>query len=580
VSLSARFRRSSAQSPTEATDDPVGRPQGGGIDGPADERASGRSGARAVLAAVVTALAGLFVFLALVAPNDAGRLTPGTLLRIPLEGLLVAALVLALPPRARRVAAALVGVVLGLVVILKIIDMGFFMVLARPFHPVFDWTFLRAGVEFLAGSYGRAGAIGVVVAVLLAAVAVLAVMTLSALRLSRVAVAHRTAARRAVTLLTVAWVGCAAFGVRVAPDVPVAADSAAVLAYDRTQQVRAGLRDREVFAAGVTDDDFDDAPGELLLTGLRGKDVVISFVESYGRTAVEHPEIAPRIDALLDDGTRRLRAAGYDSRSAFLTSPTAGGGSWLAHATLLSGVWADNQQRYVDLMASDRLTLNGAFRRAGWRSVIVMPALTRDWPEGEFFDSDQIIGPDQLGYRGPKFGFAPMPDQYTLSVFQRTEREAVDRAPVMAEIALVTSHAPWKPTPRLVDWNAVGDGTIFGPMVDEENDEDSEDSALPDPRQVRAEYQASVASSLESLISYVETYGDEDLVLVFLGDHQPAPAVTGPDAGWDVPITIVAKDPDVLERISGWGWQDGLNPDPRAPVWPMDAFRDRFLRTF
>jgi hypothetical protein len=36
----------------------------------------------------------------------------------------------------------------------------------------------------------------------------------------------------------------------------------------------------------------------------------------------------------------------------------------------------------------------------------------------------------------------------------------------------------------------------------------------------------------------------------------------------------------VLDQISGWGWQDGLRPDPSAPVWSMAAFRDRFLDAF
>jgi hypothetical protein len=36
----------------------------------------------------------------------------------------------------------------------------------------------------------------------------------------------------------------------------------------------------------------------------------------------------------------------------------------------------------------------------------------------------------------------------------------------------------------------------------------------------------------------------------------------------------------VLDRISGWGWQDGLHPSPQAPVWPMDTFRDKFLAAY
>lgn len=48
----------------------------------------------------------------------------------------------------------------------------------------------------------------------------------------------------------------------------------------------------------------------------------------------------------------------------------------------------------------------------------------------------------------------------------------------------------------------------------------------------------------------------------------------------DIPVTIVARDPTVLDRIAGWCWQDGRTPAPNSPVRPMDAFRDRFLAAF
>jgi hypothetical protein len=78
----------------------------------------------------------------------------------------------------------------------------------------------------------------------------------------------------------------------------------------------------------------------------------------------------------------------------------------------------------------------------------------------------------------------------------------------------------------------------------------------------------------------VETYGDDNLVLIFLGDHQPSPIVTGLGASRDVPITIVTRDRSVLDRIAPWSWQEGLKPNAQAPVWRMDAFRDRFLTAF
>lgn len=90
----------------------------------------------------------------------------------------------------------------------------------------------------------------------------------------------------------------------------------------------------------------------------------------------------------------------------------------------------------------------------------------------------------------------------------------------------------------------------------------------------------SIEYSLGSVFSFIASHADEDTVLVVLGDHQPATAVAGSDSGEDVPITIIAKDPAVIDRVSGWGWKDGVRPDPEAPVGRMDAFRDKFLTAF
>jgi hypothetical protein len=510
---------------------------------------------------------------ALVVPDQISRLTPGAFARIPLEGLVGVGLVLVLPAKARRVVAALVGVALGLLTIVKIVDMGFYAVLERPFDLVLDWAFFGNALDFLTQSFGQAGAIGAVVAVGLLAVAVLTLMTLSVLRLTRLLVRHRIKATGGVAALGVIWVTCAVLGVQIAPVVPAAA-----LVYDRALQVRAGLQDRQTFAAAAAVDAFGGTSSQRLLTALRGKDVLVTFVESYGRTAIQDPRFAPQVNAVLDAGNRRLRAAGFQSRSAFLTSPTVGGGSWLAHATLLSGLWVNNQQRYHDLVTSHRLTLTGAFRRANWRTVTVMPGTTtEDWPEGAFYGYDRVYSAPNLGYRGPRFNWGTEPDQYTLSTFERSELATPDRGPVMAEIPLVSSHAPWAPIPQLINWQDVGDGSVFGPIAAAG---ESPDVVWRDANRVRTEYRRSIEYSLNTLISYVETYGDDKLVLVFLGDHQPAPIVTGAGAGRDVPITIVTRDRSVLDRISGWGWQDGLKPDPKAPVWRMDSFRDRFLTAF
>jgi hypothetical protein len=422
-------------------------------------------------------------------------------------------------------------------------------------------------VDFLTSSIGRPGAIAVVIAVVGLAVAVVVFMTLSVLRLTRIMARRRTLVVRTAGVLAVAWVGCATLGTQFVPGLPVAAES-----YNRLAQIRSSLQDGKVFAASVAVDAFHRTPGSQFLTALRGKDVMLTFVESYGRVAADDPAV----QKVLDDGTRRLSAAGYGSRTAYLTSPTAGGGSWLAHSTLLSGLWVDNQQRYGSLVKSNRLTLTKAFKRAGWHTVAVMPGTTQDWPEASFYGYDKLYDRWTMGYQGPRFNWGMPPDQYTLSAFQHAERTP-GHAPLMAEIPLVTSHAPWAPTPRMIDWARVGDGSAFNGMPATGW---QPAQAWSSPARIRTAYMGSIEYTLDALVSYVETYGDNNLVLVFLGDHQPAPIVTGEGADHDVPITIVARDPAVLNRISGWGWQPGLKPSSKAPVWRMDTFRDRFLTAF
>ena len=528
-----------------------------------------------MLSWATTVLAFLLVLFALVAPDRLGHLTPRAFVRIPVEAVVGVLLVLVLPPRARRWVVGAAGALLGVLVVVKTLDAGFSATLARQFHPMFDWDLLRPGFEFLTSSIGTAGAIAVSVVIVLLVVAIPLLTARSALRLSRVAVRHRRPAAGAAAALGVAWVTLALLGTQLVPGVALADRSSAVLTWERAGQMWTDVRDQQVFAQESAVDAYRDVPGEQLLTGLRGKDVVLTFVESYGRSAVEDPALAPRIDALLDGGTQRLRAAGYGSRSAFLTSSTAGGASWLAHGTTLSGLRIDTANRYRSLVSSDRLTLNNAFRRAGWESVAVVPGVTREWSEGEFFGYDRILAAQDLGYRGPQFGWSTMPDQYTLQAFESRVRTPGHK-PVMVEMPLLSSHAPWVRIPRVLDWRAIGDGSVYH----------RPESALPpeplrrDSARMKADFAKSVEYSLSSLISYVETYGDENLVLVFLGDHQPAPVITGEGASHDVPITIVAKDPKVLDQISSWGWQDGLNPPPDAPVWPMESFRDKFLTAF
>lgn len=535
-------------------------------------RWAGTRDTRARAGPVLTALSLLVVWFALVMPSRSWHLTPSSFVRLPVEGLGLVALAAVAPTLPRRILGWFAGLALALLVVVRLLDMGFFTAFDRPFNPVDDWAYAGIGLETLRDTIGSGRANALVITTIVGLVAVSLVCVACARRVVRVASTDRGRTLAIVGALAALWLALWGFGTR------AASSSAAGLAVAKVDTVRDGLRGYAEFAAEIDRDPFAGTPGDRLLTALRGKDVLLVFVESYGRVATEDPRVAPTVTAVLDRGAPRLRAAGFRSRSALLTSPTYGGASWLAHATLQSGTFASSQRRYNQLVTSGRLTLSRAFTRAGWRTLALVPSNDRRWPEGTtFYGYDALYDRRNVGYRGPTYGYASMPDQYTLLALHRLELARPGRPAVFAEIDLVSSHTPWSHIPPVIDWDRVGDGSIFHRLP---VDRTPERAVVNDPARARAAYGRSIAYSLQAVIDFVVRYGDDDDVLIVLGDHQPSQVVTGTGATHDVPITILARDPAVMRRIADWRWQDGIAPGPDAPLWRMDAFRDRFLTAF
>jgi hypothetical protein len=538
-------------------------------------------GKRPKFARTLTVLAAVIVFIALVVPDNLSRprpgvFLPGAFLRIPLEGVIGFALLIVLPKKTRRVAALVLGSALGILVVLKMIDMGFRAVLARRFDPVLDGPLFGNGFDYLNETYGKVAAIAILVAVIALVVAMVAVVALSVQRLAGFAARFRKPAVGAAGALLAAWVVFALVGTQLYPLSPVASTGTAGLIKAEALQVPKSLHDQEAFTAESNIDAFRDVPANQRLAGLRGKDVVISVVESYGRSALENPAMDKLIEPALTVGAQQLTTAGFSAKSGWLTSSTYGGGSWLAHASFQSGLWINNQGRYRQLTASSRLTLTNVFRQGGWHTVGVEPGNHRAWPEAKFYGYDEVYDARNLGYEGPQFGWSSMPDQYTLSSFQKNVYGKA-HAPLMAEITLTSSHSPWTVIPNMVDWNSIGNGSIFDPMAKQVADRTS---LWQSSGQVRTQYAKSIAYTMNAVTSWASTYGDNNLVMIFFGDHQPVSTVSGVDASHDIPITIVAKDKTVLDRISSWGWADGIKPAPSTPVWKMNEFRDKFLTAF
>jgi phosphatidylglycerophosphate synthase len=528
----------------------------------------------------LTIVAVLVVWGALVSPDQPSDVSLSGILRIPLEGLALVALASLLPVIARRILAGIVGPLIALVVVFKVLDIGFLDTFNRRFDLLSDKSYVWSGIETLRASIGSTEANLAVVGIAVGVIALFVLTTFSVFRLTRVAAANRRWALRAVAGLGAVWALSWAFGAQSIAHTPIASTLSAGVVVNEVRAVQAGIKDQIVFADEIKRDAFRSTPASQLLTKLRGKDVLLVFVEAYGQQAVQGRFFSPQVDAALSNGDTELASAGFAARSGLLNSATYGGISWLAHSTVQSGLWVNSQRRYNDLMSSNRFTLSDAFREAGWRTVADVPSDDYFWPEGtSFYHYDKTYDRRDVGYHGPTFAYASMPDQYTYAALQRLELSKAHRAPLFAEVDTVSSHEPWSRIPVQIPWNKVGDGSIYNrPGMDQ--GPGSFDSYWSNPRRVQAAYGRSIVYSLNTLFSFVKHADDKNLVMIVLGDHQPLPIVSGHQSNHDVPISIIAHDPSVLKQIGSWGWNAGLQPQPNAPVWPMSAFRNTFLSAF
>lgn len=518
--------------------------------------------------------AGLAIYAVLAQPNHPDALTPGMFLQVPLEWFAIVGLLIVMPAGQAITYAARAGIVLVLtcVSVLKLADLATFTAFNRPFNPLMDLPLAEAGLRLAGGSVGWPVAIALAVGIGLTPFALAGLLWWSTGQISRLAPSKRVrlgAATVGIVALVcvIVEVGAARQAWTWPVDIPGSSFSTQ-LALDRTTTFRGLYADLAAFEAEAQTDPF--AGRENLFDRLARRDVFIIFVESYGQTAYKNPLYAPTHLARLEAAESKLAAAGLAMRSAWLTSPVAGGQSWLAHATLSSGLSIDNQARYRAMLASSRPSLYHLAQAAGYHTTTIMPAITLPWPEARFMGFDAIYEAADLDYRGEAFNWTTMPDQYTLSTLDRILPP--DDRPDFAMTALLSSHAPWTPVPRIVDWNAVADGSIFnasqhvGPPGGD---------VWANRDLMREQYRLALDYSLDVVFDFAARQAGRDWLLVILGDHPPAQSVSQIE-GQDVPVHLVGTEA-ALSAFDTWGFTSGLIPDASAPVWPMSEFRDRFI---
>lgn len=317
------------------------------------------------------------------------------------------------------------------------------------------------------------------------------------------------------------------------------------------EQVVATHQARQAFTEQLESSPIEAQP----LPGLEGRNVLLTFIESYGVSAIDNPRYSEQILQTLAEMEERLADENLHVVSGLLDAPIRGGQSWLAHATTLSGRWIDNQLWYRLMLESGHSTLVDDFRATGQRTLTVMPAITLAWPEGVAYGFDEIAAAKDIPYAGPPLHWVTMPDQFVLDY---TQRHLLGDSPVFAQIALISSHAPWTPIlPVLENWSMIGDGQIFAPW---EHAGDPPDVIWRDIERIRDHYAWSVDYSVKVTGRWAERVVDENTLLIALGDHQAAPLITGDNASAAVPVHIISGDPALLAPFRERGFIEGTLP--------------------
>jgi hypothetical protein len=308
------------------------------------------------------------------------------------------------------------------------------------------------------------------------------------------------------------------------------------------------------------------------LPGLKARDVYLIYVESLGTVVLDQTPYRAVVAPALESFAATVAHAGYHLLSSRLVSPTFGGGSWLAHGTIATGLKLDAALNEL-VLHSTRRSLPRYMSAAGYRTIDVMPGIKQPYPEDAFWGFDAHYYGAGLGYSGPPFGWFGIPDQYTLREFAARELKP-EHAALFAEIVLVSSHTPFAPVPPyLADWKDAGKFATV-PHADW-----ARIYAPPNWSNLDRPYLETIVYDFKTLGAWLARLDGSPLVII-LGDHQPPDLTLGAGERWTVPIYVLSRDPDLLRPFAAMGYGEGVLPPPRATPEGMEKFLGEFLRGF
>lgn len=521
-------------------------------------------------------LAALVLDLILIQPNHPAAFAWDALLLFPLELPAILVVLMCLGrSRAGLVFRIAIAALLSVIAVLKAADFVMFTALNRGFNLVADVPLVGSFYDLIVGTMGHVVAVLAIIGAVLLILAVIAALWWAMrvwARLTVPPIGRGVAGGMAAMCIALVIADIGARMGRWAMPLPYPGTAfTARVGVERVQTARATIADLRAFRQAARNDPFADATG---LFDLVDRDVIVVFVESYGRTSFDTPFYADLHRETLAEAQTTLDALGLSMSSTLLTSPTKGGQSWLAHSTFANGLWIADQSSYRAALASGRQTLFHLARQSGFKTAAVMPQITIDWPEAQFMGFDTILAEADLGYEGEPFNWITMPDQFTFAAMDGLLRDAPreDDKPLFIQMATGSSHAPWLPVPDLIAWEDLGDGTVFNPIVAAS---EPPHVVWKDNDRVRDQYRLAVDYALQTVFAYAALHAEDPPLMIIIGDHQAAGFVAL-DERPHVPVHIVGPQ-TLVDLVADEGFSPGLFPPDDADPRQMDMMRAHLL---
>lgn len=337
-----------------------------------------------------------------------------------------------------------------------------------------------------------------------------------------------------------------------------------------------------------------DPYGDLSLAPLsRSPELRVFIVESYGQLIFERPVSGEPITQHLRELETALGAQGWYSVSGRSEAPVSGGRSWIADASLYSGLKISYESVFQHLKPSFvlRNTLPSLLSGLGYKTVVVEPK-DRARPGVELeneFGFDQTVFYADLDWQGPEWGWGIIPDQHTLGWLREKVIEPAEQ-PLFISFHMVASHAPWRsPPPLLENWRELAKQPLGEDHLESAEKTKKTPAEMPPSRdeaikrlgryQREAGMQHSGVGSikdekllayadvvhydLEALAQHLEAEGSQrPMLVIIMGDHQPP--FLAKRMGFGVPVHVLATDPALLVEFEARGFVSGMVPPMRG----------------